>query len=103
MSKTLRPLADKVVVREHNPETTTASGLVIPDTAQEKPQQGEVLGVGPGAVSEYTGETLPLDVEVEDIVVFSRYAGTPFEFNGETLLILSARDVLAVVYEQEGE
>jgi len=78
-------------------EETTASGLVIPDTAKEKPQQGEVLAVGPGKRSEQTGDLIPVDVEVGDTVVYAKYGGTEISSGGEELLILSARDVLAVV------
>jgi chaperonin GroES len=75
----------------------TASGLVIPDTAKEKPQQGEVLAAGPGKRSEHTGDLLPVDVKVGDTVVYSKYGGTEITIDGEDLLILNARDVLAVV------
>ncbi len=77
-------------------ETTTASGIVIPDTAKEKPQEGKVLAVGPGRVSD-TGTRVPLDVSVGDVVIYSKYGGTEIKYNGEEYLILSARDVLAVV------
>ena len=78
-------------------EETTASGLVIPDTAQEKPQQGEVLAVGPGKRSEQTGELIQVDVNAGDTVIYSKYGGTEITSDGEDLLILSARDVLAIV------
>ena len=78
-------------------EETTASGLVIPDTAKEKPQQGEVLAVGPGKRSDNTGDLIPVDVATGDIVVYSKYGGTEISSEGEDLLILSARDVLAIV------
>ena len=93
----LQPLEDRIVVRPSESEETTASGLVIPDTAKEKPQQGEVLAVGPGKRSEQTGEVIPLDVSVGDTVVYSKYGGTEIKYNGEEFLLLSARDVLAVV------
>jgi len=93
----LQPLEDRIVVRPGEPEQTTASGLVIPDTATEKPQQGEVLAVGPGKRSENTGDLIPMDVGVGDTVVYSKYGGTEITVKGEDLLILSARDVLAVV------
>ncbi|MDY7102895.1 MAG: co-chaperone GroES [Actinomycetota bacterium] len=93
----LQPLDDRIVVRTSDAEETTASGLVIPDTAKEKPQQGEVLAVGPGKRSEQSGEIIPLDVKVGDTVVYSKYGGTEITVKGEDLLILSARDVLAVV------
>ncbi|MBI2168111.1 MAG: co-chaperone GroES [Actinobacteria bacterium] len=91
----LQPLEDRIVVRPSEAEETTASGLVIPDTAKEKPQEGEVLAVGPGRRSEDTGELIPLDVAVGDTVVYSKYGGTEITLDGEDLLILSARDVLA--------
>jgi chaperonin GroES len=93
----LNPLEDRIVVRPNESEETTASGLVIPDTAKEKPQQGEVLAVGPGRRAENTGEIVPLDVKVGDTVVYSKYGGTEITVDGEDLLILSGRDVLATV------
>ncbi len=93
----LQPLEDRIVVRPSESEETTASGLVIPDTAKEKPQQGEVLAVGPGKRSENTGELIPMDVGVGDTVVYSKYGGTEITSGGEDLLILNARDVLAIV------
>ena len=93
----LQPLEDRLVVRPSESEETTASGLVIPDTAKEKPQQGEVLAVGPGKRSEQTGEVIPVDVKVGDTVVYSKYGGTEIQSGGEDLLILNARDVLAIV------
>ena len=96
----IQPLDDHLVVRPHDPEETTASGLVIPDTAKDKPQRGEVLAVGPGRCSEHTGERMPLGVAVGDTVVFSKFAGTEIALDGEDLLILAARDVLAIVAEK---
>jgi chaperonin GroES len=93
----LQPLEDRIVVRSGEPEETTISGLVIPDTAKEKPQQGEVLAVGPGRRSEQTGEIIPLDVAVGDVVVYSKYGGTEITVDGEDLLILTGRDVLAKI------
>jgi chaperonin GroES len=93
----LQPLEDRIVVRPSEGEATTASGLVIPDTAKEKPQQGEVLAVGPGKRSDTTGEIIPMDVAAGDTVVYSKYGGTEISSGGEDLLILSARDVLATV------
>jgi chaperonin GroES len=93
----LNPLDDRIVVRPNESEETTASGLVIPDTAKEKPQQGEVLAVGPGRRAENTGELIPLDVKVGDTVVYSKYGGTEITVEGEDLLILTGRDVLATV------
>ena len=93
----LQPLEDRIVVRASEAEETTASGLVIPDTAKEKPQQGEVLAVGPGRRSENTGEIIPVDVAVGDSVLYSKYGGTEVTIAGDDLLILSSRDVLAIV------
>jgi chaperonin GroES len=93
----LQPLEDRIIVKPGEAEETTVSGLVIPDTAKEKPQQGEVLAVGPGRVSEQTGQTLPLNISVGDTVVYSKYGGTEIADGGTDLLILNARDVLAVV------
>ena len=96
MSVTIKPLEDRIVVKAIEAEQTTASGLVIPDTAKEKPQEGEVLFVGPGRVDD-SGNRIPVDVSVGDTVIFSKYGGTQVKYGGEELLILSARDVLAVV------
>ncbi len=93
----LQPLDDRIVVRPSEAEQTTVSGIVIPDTAKEKPQQGEVLAAGPGRRSEQTGEIIPLDVKVGDTVVYSKYGGTEITIDGEDLLILTSRDVLAKV------
>jgi chaperonin GroES len=93
----LNPLEDRIVVRPNGAEATTASGLVIPDTAKEKPQQGEVLAAGPGRRAENTGDLVPLGVKVGDTVVYSKYGGTEITVDGEDLLILSSRDVLATV------
>ncbi|MFI5047730.1 MAG: co-chaperone GroES [Acidimicrobiia bacterium] len=93
----LQPLEDRLVVRPSEAEETTVSGLVIPDTAKEKPQQGEVLAVGPGRRSEQTGELIAMDVAVGDVVLYSKYGGTEIAVDGEDLLVLSGRDVLAKV------
>jgi len=93
----LSPLEDRIVVRTAEAEETTVSGLVIPDTAKEKPQQGEVLAVGPGRRAENSGELIPLDIAVGDTVVYSKYGGTEITIDGEDLLILAGRDVLAKV------
>jgi chaperonin GroES len=96
----LQPLDDRIVVRPSEAEEKTASGLVIPDTAKEKPQQGEVLAAGPGRRAENTGEIIPLDVVVGDVVVYSKYGGTEITVEGEDLLILTSRDVLAKVVKK---
>jgi chaperonin GroES len=93
----LKPLDDRIVVKPNEAEEKTASGLVIPDTAKEKPQQGSVLAVGPGRRSEQTGELIPLDVKVGDTVVYSKYGGTEITVEGDDLLILTSRDVLAIM------
>ena len=95
-TKTIRPLEDRILVRPEEGEETTASGIVIPDTAKEKPQEGTVLAVGPGKRSE-TGDLIPVDVSEGDRVIYSKYGGTEVKLDGEDLLILSARDVLAIV------
>lgn len=92
----LQPLEDRIVVKAKEAESTTASGLVIPDTAKEKPQQGEVIAVGNGRRSE-SGDLIPVDVSVGDTVVYSKYGGTEITLDGVDYLILSARDVLAIV------
>ncbi|WP_031465475.1 MULTISPECIES: co-chaperone GroES [Sciscionella] len=96
VSVNIKPLEDKIVVQASEAEATTASGLVIPDTAKEKPQEGKVLAVGPGRVDE-KGNRVPVDVNEGDVVIYSKYGGTEVKYNGEEYLILSARDVLAVV------
>jgi len=93
----LQPLEDRIVVRPGDAEETTVSGLVIPDTAKEKPQQGEVIAAGPGRRSDHTGELIPVDVAVGDLVLYSKYGGTEVTVDGEDLLVLSSRDVLAKV------
>jgi chaperonin GroES len=97
VSVTIKPLEDRIVVKTLEAEQTTASGLVIPDTAKEKPQEGEVISVGPGRFNEDGDERVPLDISVGDIVVFSKYGGTEVKYDGQEYLILSARDVLAVI------
>ena len=93
----IKPLEDRIVVQPLDAEQTTASGLVIPDTAKEKPQEGEVLAVGPGRWNDDGDERIPLDVKVGDRVLYSKYGGTEIKHGGEEYLILSARDVLAVI------
>ena len=92
----LTPLGDRIVVKpKEEDEMRTQSGLVIPDTAKEKPQLGEVLAVGPGEWKD--GERAPMDVSVGDLVFYSKYGGTEVKYEGEEYLILSSRDVLAVL------
>ncbi|MDQ2847490.1 MAG: co-chaperone GroES [Actinomycetota bacterium] len=92
----IQPLEDKILVQANEAETTTASGLVIPDTAKEKPQEGTVLAVGPGRVDD-NGKRVPVDVAEGDVVIYSKYGGTEVKYAGEDYLILSARDVLAKI------
>jgi chaperonin GroES len=91
----IKPLEDRIVVQANEAETTTASGIVIPDTAKEKPQEGTVIAVGPGRFED--GARVPLDVSVGDTVIYSKYGGTEVKYSGEEYLVLSARDVLAII------
>jgi chaperonin GroES len=92
----IKPLEDRIVVQANEAETTTASGIVIPDTAKEKPQEGTVIAVGPGRFDD-NGNRVPIDVKVGDTVLYSKYGGTEVKYSGEEYLVLSARDVLAIV------
>jgi chaperonin GroES len=92
----LKPLEDRIVVQPLEAEQVTASGLVIPDTAKEKPQEGKVLAVGPGRFDDKCAR-VPVDVQVGDVVLYSKYGGTEVKYSGEEYLVLSARDVLAVI------
>jgi chaperonin GroES len=92
----IKPLEDRILVQALEAETTTASGIVIPDTAKEKPQEGTVLAVGPGRVDD-KGTRIPVDVSEGDIVLYSKYGGTEVKYAGQEYLVLSARDVLAVI------
>jgi chaperonin GroES len=92
----IKPLEDRIVVQALEAETTTASGIVIPDTAKEKPQEGTVLAIGPGRVDD-NGNRIPVDVKEGDVVLYSKYGGTEVKYAGQEYLVLSARDVLAVI------
>ena len=96
MSVSIKPLEDRVVVKPLEAEQTTASGLVIPDTAKEKPQEGEVVAVGAGRFDD-KGQRVPVDVSVGDKVVFSKYGGTELKYGNEEYLVLGARDILAII------
>ena len=96
MSVSIKPLEDRVVIKQMEAETVTASGLVIPDMAKEKPQEGTVVAVGPGRIDD-NGNRIPLDVAEGDVVLYSKYGGTEVKVGNEEYLVLSARDVLAVV------
>ena len=92
----IKPLEDRIVVKPLEAEQVTASGLVIPYTAKEKPQEGQVLAVGPGRFDD-KGARVPVDVKVGDVVLYSKYGGTEVKYSGEEYLVLSARDVLAII------
>ncbi|RYB91285.1 co-chaperone GroES [Nocardioides glacieisoli] len=96
MSVNIKPLEDRIVVQAIEAEQTTASGLVIPDTAKEKPQEGSVVAIGPGRIDD-NGNRVPIDVAIGDKVIYSKYGGTEVKYSGQEYLILSARDILAVV------
>jgi chaperonin GroES len=97
VSVSIKPLEDRIVVQPLEAEQTTASGLVIPDSAKEKPQEGKVLAVGPGRYVDGGDKLVPVDVKVGDTVLYSKYGGTEVKYSGEEYLILSARDVLAII------
>ena len=96
VATTIKPLEDRILIQPLEAVQTTASGLVIPDTAKEKPQEGKVVATGPGRVDD-KGNRIPLDVAEGDTVIYSKYGGTEISYNGQAYLILSARDILAVV------
>ena len=98
MSKNLTPLADRLVVKPKEQEETTASGLVLPETAKEKPQEGTILAVGPGRRDD-DGKRIEMDVAVDDTVLYAKYAGTEVKLEGEKLLILKESDVLAILQD----
>ncbi len=98
MSKKLTPLADRLVVEPKEQEETTASGMVIPETAKEKPQQGKVIATGPGRRDD-DGNRIEMDVAVDDTVLYAKYSGTEIKLEGEKLLILKESDVLAIVQD----
>jgi len=96
VATTIKPLEDRVLVLPLEAETTTASGLVIPDTAKEKPQEGQVIAAGPGRIDD-KGARVPMDVAEGDVIIFSKYGGTEVKYDGKDYLLLNARDILAVV------
>jgi chaperonin GroES len=97
VSVTIKPLEDRILVQPLDAEQTTASGLVIPDTAKEKPQEGKVVAVGPGRFDEDGENRIPLDIKEGEDVIYSKYGGTEVKYDGQEYLLLSARDVLAIV------
>ena len=96
MARTLQPLGDRIVVKAVEQETQTKSGIYIPDSAKERPQEGSVIAVGPGRLND-DGTRLTMDVAVGDVVIYSKFAGTEFEDDGEEYLIMKETDVLAKV------
>ena len=96
MATTIKPLEDRILVQPLEAEQTTASGLVIPDTAKEKPQEGKVVAAGPGRIDD-KGNRVPMDVAEGDGIIFSKYGGTEVKYDGQDYLLLNARDILAVV------
>lgn len=96
MSVAIKPLEDRIVIQQVEAEQTTASGLVIPDSAKEKPQEGKVVAVGPGRISD-SGTRIPVDVNVGDTVIYSKFGGTEIKAAGNEYLVLSSRDILAVI------
>ena len=96
MSVAIKPLEDRIVIQQLAAEQVTASGIVIPDSAKEKPQEGEVVAIGPGRIDD-NGNRVPLDVNVGDIVIYSRYGGTEVKVDGEDLLIINETDILGIV------
>ena len=94
--KTLKPLHDKVLVQKLEAQEKTSGGIVLPDTAREKPQEGKVIAVGPGAVDE-KGQRKPIDVKEGDVVLYAKYSGTEVKIDGVEYLILSEKDILAIV------
>ena len=95
MAISIKPLEDRIVVKANEAEQKTASGLVIPDTAKEKPQEGTVMAVGPGRFE--NGNRIPLDIKEGDTVLYSKYGGTEVKYNNEEYIVLSSRDVLAII------
>jgi len=98
-----RPLGDRVVVRRIKEDTKTAGGIIIPETAQEKPQEGEVIAVGPGLLDEKTGKRNPLEVKAGEFVLFGKWSGTEVKIDGEELLIMKESDIMGVVEGRKGK
>jgi chaperonin GroES len=92
----VQPLEDRIVIKTNVAQEATASGIIIPDSAQEKPQEGEVVAVGPGRVGD-DNDRIPMEISVGDSVIYSKYGGTEIEVDGEEFTILSSRDVLAII------
>lgn len=92
----VQPLEDRIVIKTNVAQEATASGIIIPDSAQEKPQEGEVVAVGPGRIGD-DNDRIPMEISVGDSVIYSKYGGTEIEVDGEEFTILSSRDVLAII------
>ncbi len=95
----VKPLGGRVIIEPVEQEEITAGGIILPETAKEKPQEGKVLAVGPGDRNEQTGERVPMDLKVGDKILFAKYSGTEIKMDGKKLLILRESDILAVVVE----
>lgn len=96
MASTLKPLGDRVLIKPSAKEEVTKSGIVLPDTAREKPQEGTVIAVGPGRIGD-DGKRMPMDVKEGDKVIYAKYAGTEIKLDGDEYLILSEKDILGIV------
>jgi chaperonin GroES len=96
VSVAIKPLEDRIVIQQLDAEQVTTSGIIIPDSAKEKPQEGTVVSVGPGRIDD-NGNRVPIDVAIGDVVLYSRYGGTEVKYDGVDYLVLSARDILAIV------
>jgi len=97
----LRPLSDRVVIEPHESEDKTPSGIILPETAKEKPQKGTVLAAGPGRINADDGKRIEMDVKTGDVVLYARYGGTEIKINGKKLLILKESDILAIVEKEK--
>ncbi len=99
MTNKMQPIGDRVIVKPAGKEEVTRSGIVIPDTAKEKPQEGEVIAVGTGKLLD-SGERTAMEVKVGDTVLFAKYGGTEFKLDGEDLLVLRESDILAILHKE---
>jgi chaperonin GroES len=102
MAMTLQPLGDRILVQPVERQETTKGGIILPDTAKEKPQEGKVLAVGPGKLTE-EGKRQPMDIKVGDTVLYARYGGTEYKLDGEELMILRESDILGIIVTKKGK